>query len=399
MTVTISTHRRGLPAALATLTLLGCGGGGSAEHAAPAATVGNPVTESALTTVTLTMQAVARLGIEIASVESSTVAPSRTVGGEVAVPPGRAAVVAAPAAGKVLAPAAGDIPPAGASVAEGQSLLRLVALPPDRDLARVQADLRIAESRLSQAQSEAQRMARLFADHLVSARDNERAQADLVAATEARDVAAAQLRVVQGTGGGDAAGLTPLVITAPLAGVVRQVHVAPGQTVAAGTALAEVVDVSRLWIRVPVYAGEAGGFASQGAAMVHGLGATAEGGIRAMRIAGPPMADAAAASVDLYYEVRGKTSLRPGERVGVTVPLAGPGTRGLVVPLAAIVRDANGGSWVYEQRDSVTFIRRQVDVASVSEGRAILSRGPAAGTRIVTAGAIELFGTEFGAGP
>jgi hypothetical protein len=48
--------------------------------------------------------------------------------------------------------------------------------------------------------------------------------------------------------------------------------------------------------------------------------------------------------------------------------------------------------------DSVTFARRRVEVARVAGGVVVLSAGPKIGTRIVTDGAVELFGTEFGAG-
>jgi hypothetical protein len=154
---------------------------------------------------------------------------------------------------------------------------------------------------------------------------------------------------------------------------------------------------------VPVYAGEAARFA-RGEATVHGLGGTSGGALggpvlRAQRVAAPPSADATAASVDLFYEVRGGTaSLRPGERVGVTIPLTGVGERRLVVPLAAVVRDLSGGSWVYERTDSVTFVRRRVEVAQVVGPNAVLAAGPKPGTVVVTAGAAELFGTEFGVG-
>jgi hypothetical protein len=53
---------------------------------------------------------------------------------------------------------------------------------------------------------------------------------------------------------------------------------------------------------------------------------------------------------------------------------------------------------VYERTDSVTFVRRRVEVSRVANGHAILALGPKKGTAIVTAGAAELFGTEFGAG-
>ena len=385
-------------AAFGAFALLGCGD--TPAKSPPAAQVKNPVSEAQLTTVVLSTQAVQRLGIETTPVDSVAVAPSREVGGEVVVPPGQALTVAAPVAGTVLAPATGTIPRAGTRVATGQLLMQLVALPPDRDMARVQQERATAEARLQQARAEAARVSKLFAERLVSAREHEAAQAELVAAQSAFDAAEGQAALVRGSSGASAPGLTPLAIAAPEGGVVRAVHVAPGQRVAAGASLAEIMRVDRLWVRVPIYAGDAAQFARNTEATVHGLAGAHSGPVlRALPVSAPPSADASAASVDLFYEVSaGAAQLRPGERVGVTIPLSSGGTVALVVPLAAIVRDMSGGSWVYERTDSTTFIRRRVEVSRVFGGRAVLAAGPKRGTPVVTAGAAELFGTEFGAG-
>jgi RND family efflux transporter MFP subunit len=383
------------------LLLLALGAAGCSNKdakPAPAAKVTNAVTESQLTTVTLTADAVRRLGIATVAVESLGVLPTRTVGGEIVVPPGLSLTVSAPVAGRVLAPESGALPLAGARVAQGTTLLRLAPLPPD--LAVAERDQEVAAATLRQAQAEATRTAKLFGERLVSARDNEKAQADLSSARATADAASAQLRLVRG--GSGTGGLSTLHVTAPGSGVVRALHAAPGQTVAAGAPLVEVLRTDRLWVRVPVYAGDAARVRRGAPATVHGLGGSQAGPtILASAVAAPPSADANAASVDLYYEMRGSAgALRPGERVGVTLSLsaASASERGLAVPLTALVRDMSGGSWVYERTDSVTFVRRRVEVSRVANGYAILALGPKKGTAIVTAGSAELFGTEFGAG-
>jgi len=378
--------------------MLACGD--TPAKSAPPAEVKNPVSEAQLTTVVLSMRAVQRLGIETTPVDSVAIAPTREVGGEVIVPPGQSLTVAAPVAGTVLAPTSGSIPRAGARVATGQPLMQLVALPPDRDMARVQQDKAVAEARLRQARAEADRVAKLFAERLVSARDQETAQAELIAAQAAFDAAEGQAALVRGASGAGARGLTALAIAAPEGGIVRVVHAAPGQRVAAGASLAEIIRVDRLWVRVPIYAGDAARFARNADVTVHGLAGPQSGPVlRASPVAAPPSADASAASVDLFFEISaGAAQLRPGERVGVTIPLSSGGMVALVVPLAAIVRDMSGGSWVYERTDSTTFTRRRVEVSRVVGGRAVLAAGPRRGTPVVTAGAAELFGTEFGAG-
>ena len=83
--------------------------------------------------------------------------------------------------------------------------------------------------------------------------------------------------------------------------------------------------------------------------------------------------------------------------MSVRVPLASA-TQSLVAPRAALLHDAYGGSWVYEAREGHVFVRRRVSVVDLVGDLAVLDQGPPPGTRVVTVGAAELFGTEFGVG-
>jgi len=68
----------------------------------------------------------------------------------------------------------------------------------------------------------------------------------------------------------------------------------------------------------------------------------------------------------------------------------------VTVAWSAVVFDIHGGAWVYEKTADRTYTRRRVVVRYVTEGVAVLESGPAAGTKVVTAGAAELFGAETG---
>ncbi|MEQ1851562.1 MAG: efflux RND transporter periplasmic adaptor subunit, partial [Chthoniobacteraceae bacterium] len=61
----------------------------------------------------------------------------------------------------------------------------------------------------------------------------------------------------------------------------------------------------------------------------------------------------------------------------------------------AVLHDIHGGQWVYEQTADHTYTRRRIQVARLAGNDAVLTSGPAAGSKIVTDGAAELFGTEF----
>jgi membrane fusion protein, heavy metal efflux system len=68
----------------------------------------------------------------------------------------------------------------------------------------------------------------------------------------------------------------------------------------------------------------------------------------------------------------------------------------LVVPRAALLYDYQGGTWVYERKAPLTYARRRVRLDHLRGNLAVLLEGPKPGAEVVTLGAAELFGTEFG---
>ena len=370
--------------------------GGSAEPAkSPApATVTSPVKESDLTTVTLSPEAEKRLGIVTAAVERRPVARNRVVGGEIAAPSGAQLAITAPVAGTLHG---GVMPRAGMVVARGQTLFRLLPLQPsDRDTqvdAQQALDTALAKQRAASAK--ARRAEQLLKDGAGSRRALEEAQAELAIADAdakaARDKVSLASRS-RTTGGG-------VNIDAPESAVVRAVHVTDGQTVAASAPLVDLVRLDTAWIRVPIYAGERGDIDPTAPAYVLALSDPPDAeGLLAKPIPAPPSANAASAAVDLYYSLSNRSRrFRPGERVSVRLPRR-MGAEALVVPKAALLHDAYGGTWVYVARAPRQFTRHRVAVVDVTGDLAVLSRGPQPGARVVVEGAAELFGTEFGMG-
>lgn len=91
------------------------------------------------------------------------------------------------------------------------------------------------------------------------------------------------------------------------------------------------------------------------------------------------------------------------KRLGVeTSPVreapTGSGDADLVVPYAAVVYDAAGRTWVYANPDPLVFVRAEIRVDRIEGQDAFLSGGPPSGTQVVTVGAAELYGTEYGVG-
>ena len=87
-------------------------------------------------------------------------------------------------------------------------------------------------------------------------------------------------------------------------------------------------------------------------------------------------------------------------RLGITtspvasVP-AGGATPALAIPYSAIVYDENGGTWAFVSHQPLTYVREPVSVEHIAGETAVLSRGPAAGTTVVTVGSAELLGAEY----
>ena len=370
----------------------------SSDRAAPAkaeapAHVEAPRQEAELTTVKLSPEAVKRLGIETVVARVATAAATRSLGGEVAVPEGRMVTVTAPMAGTVTV-AAGVQP--GARVTRGARLVTLAPLAPaERDQSiEARRAVESAHADAETARLRLQRLEQLLKDGAASVRSVEEARGQLQVAEAALNVAKERLAAFRqgpvGPGG-------EIAITAPLDGVVQSISVAPGQTVAASAPLLQVAQVSTLWVRVPVFAGAADQIDTAQAASVTRLGG-ADAPRIARRVTAPLSADPSAASIDLYYELpaTGQT-LRPGERVMAELPLK-RAEQGLLVPEASVLYDIHGDAWVYEDLGGNAYARKRVQIARHAGEFAVIARGIVPGAKVVTAGAAELFGTEFGAG-
>lgn len=69
--------------------------------------------------------------------------------------------------------------------------------------------------------------------------------------------------------------------------------------------------------------------------------------------------------------------------------------RRVSVPYAALLYDPEGKTYVYTAPKPLQYLRQEVEVDRIEGDRVLLSDGPAAGTRVVTVGAVEVYGTEL----
>jgi len=386
-----------MAAAIGLLAACGRSESSKAPHTEPPpAEVSGRQKESELATVKLTQRAAERLGIATVKAAVQDLRAERRVAGDTVLPPGKAIMVAAPVTG-ALEKLGGDVT-VGRPVQSGEPLFRLVPLLPlQRDLgATYEADLATAKARLDTTQLQLQRARQLLQDGAGSQRNLELAQQEQAQAKAAYDAASERMqRLKSHPLEADVA----IQLRSPVSGIIRQVFSSPGQPVSAGANVVEVADLTTLWIRVPIYVGDLPKIASVTSVPIDNLDPGQPDLLKtAKRAPAPPSADPLAVTADLFFEVDNSDGLlRPGQKVGVRLPLRSEG-RGLVVPASSIVYDAQGGGWVYVQSAPLQFTRRRVDVIRTVGRETLVARGVSPGDPVVSAGAVELFGTEFGAG-
>ncbi|HEV2773504.1 MAG TPA: hypothetical protein VGV57_11895 [Thermoleophilaceae bacterium] len=66
-----------------------------------------------------------------------------------------------------------------------------------------------------------------------------------------------------------------------------------------------------------------------------------------------------------------------------------------VIPHGALVYRPDGKAFAYTSPAPLVYVREEVKVERVEGDRVMLSRGPRAGTEVVTVGTAEVYGSEF----
>ena len=415
----------------ATLALIGCQFSGcqkadkaKAESLKPAKVEKLPL-ETDLARITLTEDADRRLGITTVAIIERDVTQRRTLGGQAIVPSGKTIIATAPLAGIVIPPGKGSLPTPGIQVDAGTQLLSIKPLlSAERDVmtpaeqvqlvgarANLMAAQTVAAGDVDRGNAEVEgaeiafdRATKLFTDRAGTRRAVDDAEAllnvaiaNLAAAKERESQLSDLLKMLDvQSPDGEA---TVLPMATPISGLVNRIDVSVGQAIAAGASLFEVVNLDTIWIRVPVFVDLLREVQQdQDVRLVSLSGEASVDNVSAKPIAAPPTADTMTSSADLYYEVDNRDlRLRPGQRIGVELPMSKSETS-LIVPSGAILYDVYGNTWVYVETGEREYTRRRVAIRFVDGEEAILSAGPETGTPVVVDGSAELFGTEFGAG-
>ncbi len=320
--------------------------------AIPAVSLSKKTTEAELAIVTLTPESEKRLGIATVATRREKTELTRTYGGELILPLGRA-----------VAGAAGG----------SKSIYSLLPSMTAAELMRA-AELQLdAEGQIAAAKVQLEGAQLVFkrAEELVS---------NKAGIGRSVDDARTQMRLAESA-----------------------LHTAQERRALLGASIFDAAKGGQLWVRVPVYVGE---LSSINAAAPASVGVLGRGGkqpaLAAAPVAVPFSATTNPLITELFFEIKADSAaapadLRPGMKVEVSLALQGS-EESLVAPAAGVLYDIHGNTWLYESLGEQAYTRRRVEVRRIVGANAILARGPSVGAKIVTDGAAELFGTEFGAG-
>ena len=294
-------------------------------------------------------------------------------------------------------------PHPGLAVRAGEAVFSLLPrVASERSVADLEASVASLGAEERAARERLARLRGLLPLEATSARDVEDAEATAASLSARLDAARRDLASARsaretrpGPGGGAA-----VPLAAPFAGRVAEVRVSPGQSVAAGEALARLVKPEPVLVEIALSPDDAARVtaAPSGLVLERGAGApVVELPAASVRLVSrSPEIDPATGTRKVFVEARASADTLPlGSRLAASL-LLGAGERGVVVPVSALVDDA-GQLVAYVQLEGESFARRSVAVRTRQGDRALVE-GIAPGERVVVTGGPAIRRSELVSG-
>jgi len=268
----------------------------------------------------------------------------------------------------------------GQVVQKGQLLVQLDSADARLSLQTNQADIQAADAQLALAKTNLERQRQLLAQHFISDAALDRFESDYKTALARLTQTKAQAALSN-----NLSSYTSLV--ADRAGIVSMVNAEPGQVVATGEPVVEVIDPTQLEVHIPVAESRLQQLAiGDVASMRLWVDQAVSYPVKVREIA--PIADEASRTflVKLSLHKPNKT-VKIGMTAGVIFKSTAPDR--LIVPSAAVVeRDNQTVVWKVDQDNKV--YPQPVEVFSFSENGVIIKSGLKPNDKIVVAGAHSL---------
>jgi cobalt-zinc-cadmium efflux system membrane fusion protein len=296
----------------------------------------------------------------------------------------------------------------GQRVRAGEPLIVLESV----SLGEAQSQYLEARGALELARRAAERAETLHAEKIASEKEWLQARQEREASEIRAKAAAEKLErlglspsEVEGLPGrGGSAGRGSLVLRAPAAGIVLEMHAVPGELVRPDEAILTVGDLSELWIWADLYEDQLGRVLAHAQAKLRaGVSVKAFPGELfpgAVDFVAPTM-DEKTRTVKVRVAVKNpEVKLRAGMFAAVQLYLPGQ-EEGLALPRAAVLAD-EGRSFVFVKREGEFFMRRPVETGRTGLDWIEITKGLTGGETIATDGAFllksDVLRSKMGAG-
>lgn len=294
----------------------------------------------------------------------------------------RVSLISSRAEGRVLAVRA-DL---GQQVQAGNVL----ALLESSEVGQTRGDLERARANVDVARRNYEREKRLFEQAISPQREMLEAEAAYRSAVADYNSALSKLRALGASGG---EGATFGLVT-PIAGIVVERNVSPGQVVGPAVSLFTVADLRQVWITVDVYEADLARVRQGAAVTVSPTALPGESFAGRVTYAGG-VVDPASRAFKVRVELDNTNyRLRPGmfALVRIAAPPVGVGSGSSVAIPEIAVQELNGKHVVFVAGAAPNqFVARAVTVgAQASDGLVIITTGLRPGERIVGRGAFQL---------
>jgi membrane fusion protein, heavy metal efflux system len=264
------------------------------------------------------------------------------------------------------------------------------------DFATAVSDFRKAQAAAVQARRVAVLDSALFKNDAIARRDMEQAVTDAISAEADRDAALQALQSL----GVDSETLATLrangtvsavqgVIRAPIAGTVVEKSINPGQLLQAGTTPTfTIADLSTVWVMASV-------FESDLASVAHGDRVEIITGASPRPLTGTvdyveALVDPATKATQVRVVVPNTGRLLKRDMYVTATIHSSKEKRGILLPVAAVLRDENNLPFVFVQQPGDGFERRPVTLGSRVADRYEVTAGLAPGDRVISAGGLFL---------
>lgn len=367
-----------------------------------------PADGKATGTVAFLMEQQWLIRMRLAQAESQSVARQIASTGRVIPAAGRQAVIAPPVGGLI---ASAQLPRVGQQVARGQTIATLrqtLTASESAQIAASNAQLQIESARLESerrrlteklsgtraeveaAKREYERSLRLYTRQAVSKQQVDEGESRLKIAEANYNAGQRELEALNARGSLTAVIPTQpnFTVTAPISGAVVKVHKAPGEQVAPGEAIIEIVNLETVWVEAPIFERDLARLGNKTRA-VFTTSAAHETEFSGLIVNIGAVVDEQSRTATVIFEVPNKgRALRIGMQANVRFD-AGERVEAVIVPKEAVL-EHEGKKIVYVLLSGEEFERREVTLGDEYGEKVAVLAGLKAGERVVTQGAYQL---------